>query len=146
MKDFLTRNPRKKLISFVIALAVYVGLQILSMTLLKDVYMFEWMGRNLYCYIWVLSVLLIIFDRTLLSSFVTLGTLIGTILGHFLGSFILKITTSQITSDMDPGKIYNLSCHKGVFIFVITFLVIFIVGVISEIILNIKAKQSDKVE
>ena len=53
------------------------------MTLLKDVYTFRWMADHLYCYTWIIVIVLIAFDQTLLSYCIIFGNLFGTIIGEY---------------------------------------------------------------
>ena len=67
--NVFTRNIKAKLVAFAVGLAVFVGLQALSMTVMKDFYVFEWLGREKYGHIWITALLLIIFDRTLILMY-----------------------------------------------------------------------------
>lgn len=136
MKNILTSNLKGKLIALSVGLVVYVGLQVLSMTVLKNVYVFEWMGRSRYCYTWISALLLILFDKTLISYFVTFGTLFGTIIGQYLGDFLCEQKMALITPDMSAEQQYYLSLHHGVLIFAVTVLISVAVGIVLNIILR----------
>lgn len=142
MENVFIRNPLKKVSSFIVGVIAYLGLQILSMSLLKEVYTFGWMADHQYCYTWVAVIVLIAFDRTLLSYFVTFGNLIGTIVGEVVGGFIKEQRMSQITADMKVEEIWARSLHYGVLIWLITFIAFLIVGIVIDIILTERAKQA----
>lgn len=141
MKNIFTRNLKNKGITLAVGVVVYLGLQILSMTLLNSVYTFEWMGRNLYCYTWVLALVLIVFDKTVMAYFVTFGTLIGTAVGEILGNYIRDWQMNHITPDMTEIDIMMIrSSHQGVFIWGIILLSSIAVGIIAEIIRGRRGK------
>lgn len=50
MNNILTRNIYGKLSTLVIGIIIYLGLQIFSMTLLREMYVFGWMADHLYCF------------------------------------------------------------------------------------------------
>ena len=100
------------------------------------------MADHLYCYTWIIVVVLIAFDRTSLSYYVTFRNLIGTIIGEVLGSFIRDQRMSQITTDMNVEEIELRSIHYGVLIWLITFVAFLIVGMAVNIILNKKDQQA----
>ena len=138
--SFFTRNLKTKIVTLALGLMIYAGLQVMSMTVLKNAYMFEWMGRNCYCYTWVLVILLVLVDKTLVANFVTFGTLLGVVIGELLGNILWERNMSKITSDMSVEQQHYLSLHHGVLIFVITLLKFVAMGVILDIILR-KYKQ-----
>ena len=142
MKDILTRNIKGKLIALAVGVITYLSLQILSMTLLHDVYTFGWMADHLYCYTWIPVLLLIAFDKTLLSYFITFGTVAGTIVGELLGKFIKGQRMSQITPDMKVEEIHERSLHYGVLIWLITIVAFIAVGIMLSIIHNRRKKQA----
>lgn len=132
----------KKVSSFIVGVIVFLGLQILSMTLLKEVYTFGWMADHLYCYTWIAVIVLIAFDRIALSYCATFGNLIGTIIGEVLGNYLRDQRMSQITSDMRVEEIDARSIHYGVLIWLITFVAFLLVGIVIDIILKKIAKQA----
>lgn len=134
--NIFTRNLKNKGIVLAVCAVVYLGLQILSMTLLNSVYIFEWMSRNSYCYTWVLALAMIIFDKTVSAYFVTFGTLIGTVVGQVLGDILEDIAISKVTPDMDYSEIYLKTAHQGVFIWGIILFASIVLGITAEIIIH----------
>lgn len=132
--NIITRNIKGKIIALAVGLVVFIGLQLLSVTALKNVYLFEWLARARYCYIWAAVVLLILFDQTLVSYFVTFGTLCGAFIGQYLGDFLYKRNLAKITPDMSADMKHYLSLHQGAFIFAIVVLCSLIAGIIFTII------------
>lgn len=136
--NVFTRNIKAKLIALAVGLVVFVGLQVFSMTVMKDVYVFEWLGREKYGYVWVTALLLIIFDRTLVSYFVTLGAPLGAVIGQFLGDYLEEKSLAKITPDMDDDIRHNLleHSHHGVFTFYATVLICLVIGTALSMILR----------
>lgn len=142
MKRIFTRHAKTKLIALVVGFVVYLILQILSMTLLRDVYVFGWMADHLYCYTWAAVIVLIAFDQTLLSYFVTFGSVCATIVGELLGGFIQELRMSQVTADMTVEEIEFRRINYGVLpIWFIVFFLFLIVGIAVNIIQKKKARQ-----
>ncbi len=141
MSNILTRNPKNKLIALAFAAVIYGGLQILSVTALKEVYVFEWLGHNFYGYTWIAVLILIAFDQTTVACFMTFGNLIGAIIGQFLGDFIQGQRMSRITPDMSEEQRYLLSTHYGVFIWAFVLLGFAVLGIIFAVVPRIRRKQ-----
>lgn len=142
MNNIFTRNLKNKAITLIASAAVFGILYLLSMTLLNKVYLFEWTARNLYCYVWAIAAVLIVFDKLIVSYFVTFGNLIGILIGQFLGDFIrsqrMKLITPETTSDVE----YFLSYHYGAFIWAITILVCLAAGIVAQIISSRRKKSA----
>lgn len=133
MGNIITRNIKGKIIALAAALVVFIGLHALSVTAFKDVYLFEWLARARYCYVWAASVLLILFDQTLVSYFVTFGTLCGAFIGQYLGDYLEAKNLAKITPDMSNEMKHHLSLHYGAFIFALVVLCSLIAGIICAI-------------
>lgn len=140
MNNIFTRNLKNKAIALIASAAVFGVLYLLSMTLLNEVYLFEWTARNLYCYIWAIAAVLIVFDKLIASYAVTIGNLIGVLVGQLLGDLIIsqrmKTISSETTSDME----YLLSYHYGAFIWAITILVFIAIGITVQIVISKRGK------
>ena len=134
----LTRNIKGKLLALAIGIVFFGGLQIFSMTVAKDDYVFGWLGENKYSYVWVLAAVMIVFDQTVISYILMLGTIIGALIGKFLGDFLEKLTLAKITPDMDLGQVSMIidHAHKGVFIYWFTVFICLIIGIVLAVILK----------
>lgn len=141
MKDSLTRNIKNKLIALIIGAIIFGGLQVLSVTALEHVYLFEWQGRHLYCYVWIPVIWFALFDKLALSYSVTLGNLASTIAGQLLGDLIRDVRMARITPDTPGDMRAILSTHYGFFIWVVGMAVCFAVGIIIELVIG-KRKKS----
>lgn len=144
MGNIITRNIKGKIIALAVALVVFIGLHVLSVTALKDVYLFEWLARARYCYIWAVAVLLILFDQTLISYFVTLGTVCGAFIGQYLGDYLEERNTAKITPNMSNEMKHYLSQHQGVFIFAIVVLGFAAAGVICKVIVSASRRRKSR--
>lgn len=133
MGNIITRNIKGKIIALAAALIIFIGLHALSVTAFKDVYLFEWLARARYCYVWAASVLLILFDQTLVSYCVTLGALCGAFIGQYLGDFLRERNMAKLTPDMSNEIKYRLSLHHGAFIFAITVLGFAAAGIVCKV-------------
>ncbi len=136
--NVFTRNIKAKLIAFAVGLVVFVGLQVFSMTVMKDDYVFSWLGENKYSYVWVLAAVMIIFDQTLISYILMFGTILGACIGKFLGDFLEERTLAKITPDMDSGQVSMIidHAHKGIFMYWYTVFGCLVIGIVLSIILR----------
>lgn len=137
--DIITRNIKGKNIALAVGLVIFIGLHVLSVTLLNDVYLFEWPARARYCYIRAAVILLILFDQTLVSYFVTFGTLCGAFIGQYLGDYLYKQNIAKITPDMSNEMKHHLSIHHGALIFALVVLCSLIAGIICAV----RSKRSE---
>lgn len=139
--NIITRNIKGKLIALAVGLVVFIGLHVLSVTVLKSVYLFEWLARARYCYIWAAVVLLILFDQTLISYFVTFGTVCGAFIGQYLGDYLEAKNLAKITPDMSNDMKYYLSLHQGAFIFAIVVLCSLVAGIICAVCVSVRRRK-----
>lgn len=140
----IKRDLKGKLIALGVAPAIFVGLQALSVTALKDVYLFEWLARARYCYVWAAVVVLILFDQTLISYCVTFRTLCGAFVGQNLGDYIKARNIAKITPDMSNEMKYHLSYHYGAFIFAIVVLSFTALGIICKLVIAAKLRRESR--
>lgn len=121
-------------------LASFIIIYILSRTALSDVYLFEWTAHNHYLYIWIPVILLSMFNKTIISLFLTAGNLIGIILGQVLGDIIRRNNILKITDAMTEGEKYYLRSHKGAYIWMLTIIISLLTGVAAHIIYKKRVK------
>lgn len=138
----LTCNLKGKLVAFGVCAAVYLGLYLISVTLLGKVYTFDYLAANLYYYNWIPVIVLIALNKTVVSYSITLGNLVGAIIGEVLGSGILNLRMNTLTPDSSVEEVYFKSTHYGAFIWLITLLAFIVVGIISEIVRRKRAGVS----
>ena len=135
--NIYTHNLKPRATALAVCGGVYIALQILSMTLLNSIYVFEWMSRRFYCYTWVIALAAIIFNKTTLAYFVTFGNLIGAVGGQVLGDIIREVKLNNITPDMTELEISMIKwTHYGVFIWGIVLFASIVMGIVSEIIIH----------
>lgn len=139
--NIFTRNIKAKLIALAVGLVVFVGLQMFSMTVMKDDYVFSWLGENKYSYVWVLAAVMIVFDQTLISYILMFGTVFGALIGKFLGDYLNEKSIAKITPDMDNGLQARLRYHYGVFIYWFTVFICLVIGIVLSVILSKRRKR-----
>ena len=71
---------------------------------------------NKYCYIWIISFLLLFLRKPILSYSITIGNILGIFAGQYWGDFFQSIRMAQITIDSTPEERWHLSLHYGVLI------------------------------
>ncbi|MDO5726051.1 MAG: hypothetical protein Q4P29_07140 [Tissierellia bacterium] len=134
----MTENNSKKLeLTYkmryaALLLLPFLILFIISKTLLKDLYLFEWTSRHLYLYIWVLVLAFVLTDNKILAKAIVYGNIAGIIIGQFLGDFIRNQNISKITSDMNAEQIYRMHKHPGFQIWIIVMIISIVISLIFK--------------
>ena len=95
--------------------------------------MFVWTAQNKYCYIWVLSLLLILMQKPLISYCITLGNILGIFIGQYLGDHLRAVSMSKITQYSTAEEQWHLSLHYGVLIWIIVIVLVSAIGLIYSI-------------
>lgn len=116
---------------FIILLTFYI-LFYLSHTVLT-LYLFIWAAHNNYLYLWVIAVILAIFQKPSVAYSITAGNVAGVIIGQYLGDYIQAVRSAKITDTMSAEMIHHLSNHHGALIWLIVILVSIAVGILLQI-------------
>ena len=119
----------KILLNILVTLLIYFLIFYLSHTLFQD-YLFVWTAQNKYCYIWVLSLLLILMQKPLISYCITLGNILGIFIGQYLGDHLRAVSMSKITQYSTAEEQWHLSLHYGVLIWIIVIVLVSAIGLI----------------
>ena len=122
----------KILLNILVTLLIYFLIFYLSHTLFQD-YLFVWTAQNKYCYIWVLSLLLILMQKPLISYCITLGNIFGIFIGQYLGDHLRAVNMSKITQYSTAEEQWHLSLHYGVLIWIIVIVLVSAIGLIYSI-------------
>ena len=144
MKNFF-KDGKKKLIALGVGAAVFIVLQILSMTVLHKFYVFGWFADNLYGFTWVTVLILIAFGRTVISYFANAGIVLGAVVGEVLGGILWErrlIRAAADNSSLDEYAI-ALQSHYGVLIAYIVFFAFLGIGIVVSVILSKKSKHNE---
>lgn len=122
----------KILLNILVTLLIYFLIFYLSHTLFQD-YLFVWTAQNKYCYIWVLSLLLILMQKPLISYCITLGNILGIFIGQYLGDHLRAVSMSRITQYSTAEERWHLSLHYGVLIWIIVIVLVSVIGFLYTI-------------
>ena len=122
----------KILLNILVTLLIYFLIFYLSHTLFQD-YLFVWTAQNKYCYIWVLSLLLILMQKPLISYCITLGNILGIFIGQYLGDHLRAVSMSRITQYSTAEEQWHLSLHYGVLIWIIVIVLASVIGFLYTI-------------
>lgn len=131
---------RKILSNILITLLIYFLIYYLSCTLFQD-YLFVWTAQNRYCYIWVLSLLLILMQKPLISYCITLGNILGIFIGQYLGDHLRAVSMSRITQYSPAEEQWHLSLHYGVLIWIIVIVLASVVGLLYTFYVKTKCRH-----
>lgn len=130
----------KILLNILVTLLIYFLIFYLSHTLFQD-YLFVWTAQNKYCYIWVLSLLLILMQKPLISYCITLGNILGIFIGQYLGDHLRAVSMSRITQYSTAEERWHLSLHYGVLIWIIVIVLASVVGLLYTFYVKTKCRH-----
>lgn len=130
----------KILLNILVTLLIYFLIFYLSHTLFQD-YLFVWTAQNKYCYIWVLSLLLILMQNPLISYCITLGNILGIFIGQYLGDHLRAVSMSRITQYSTAEEQWHLSLHYGVLIWIIVIVLASVVGLLYTFYVKTKCRH-----
>ena len=128
------------LLNIHVTLLIYFLIFYLSHTLFQD-YLFVWTAQNKYCYIWVLSLLLILMQKPLISYCITLGNILGIFIGQYLGDHLRAVSMSKITQYSTAEEQWHLSLHYGVLIWIIVIVLASVVGLLYTFYVKTKCRH-----
>ncbi len=124
MSGWIKKNKNKLFFS-IIQLLPFIILYILSNTVLKDLYLFEWMARNSYAYIWLIIIGFTFTNRMVYSVSLVISNVFGILIGQFLGDWMQNKNIQTITSDMTAEQQARLHLHHGFEIWIVAVLLFF---------------------
>lgn len=130
----------KILLNILVTLLIYFLIFYLSHTLFQD-YLFVWTAQNKYCYIWVLSLLLILMQKPLISYCITLGNILGIFIGQYLGDHLRAVSMSRITQYSTAEEQWHLSLHYGVLIWIIVIVLASVIGLLYTFYVKTKCRH-----
>ena len=130
----------KILLNILVTLLIYFLIFYLSHTLFQD-YLFVWTAQNKYCYIWVLSLLLILMQKPVISYCITLGNILGIFIGQYLGDHLRAVSMSRITQYSTAEEQWHLSLHYGVLIWIIVIVLASVVGLLYTFYVRTKCRH-----
>ena len=140
-KRILTR-----ICSAVIALIPFAIMHVLTITVFKGVYVFEWALKNHYAFLWIIIPVVTLFDIKW-GAVLTVSNIICMIFGQVYGDYKYYKNVALITPDMDAEQVYHLSYHYGVFDWIYSLLLIASVYGLFRIVRHIvKIKASKRNE
>lgn len=138
----MKRNKYKFAFIEIVILLIILSI---SFFLLSSEYLFGWIAHNwtFYLILSLIPLILIIFNRIVISIFMTMGISIGTFIGNYLGKFIKNKNISKIIDDMSAGQVYRMHHHPGFEIWIGIIIMSIIIGVIFNIIKKNEIKKRD---
>lgn len=122
----------KQLLIAILQFLSFAVLYIISMTVLKEIYLFEWTARHLYIFLWVFVLILTFNRKYLISIAIAIGNIVGIIAGQFLGDYIRDERIRSISNNMTNEEIYKLQHHPGVEIWVATIFIFVILATLFK--------------
>lgn len=123
---------RFKVLCLIVTIMIFMTLYIVSKCYFSELYLFEWTERHLYIGIWLVALILIVYDKMKISFAITFGNLIGIFIGQFGGDLIREKNMLKITSEMKPENIYHLQHHPGVEIWILIIIFEVVLAMISN--------------
>ena len=119
-------NKLKRFLWGMIALIPFIIFAVFSKQYLRDYYLFEWMYRNSYAYVWVIAIIggLVFFAAGL---FISLYDIAAIAIAQVIGERIKAANASKITENMSAEEIHRLQSHPAFQIWVCLMLLCMII-------------------
>lgn len=137
----------KRSIHLLMQFLLFISLHGLFSFFLKDGYVVKWVTDRYYLGIWIIVLLFILIvkkESIIYSYFITVGNFVGILAGEYIGGTIKEMNMMKITKDMDAENIYRLSKHYGVFLWLITIIISFVlVAMVIKLRNNIFSRVTD---
>ena len=134
-----------RIIAALITLIPFVIMHILTITVFKGVYVFEWALENHYAYLWIIIPLVTLFDLKW-GAVLSASNIACMIFGQVYGEYVHNKNVAMITSDITVEQVYYLLYLKGVFYWIDSLLLIAIAYGIFRIVRHIVIKHKKKKE
>lgn len=134
----------KIIYNYFIEILLLAAIAMLSFSYLNSEYLFQWAAHN-----WVFSLILclaallpLLFNKRIVSAFLTAGISIGIFAGNYIGGLIKEHNISKITDGMSAEEIHRLRSHPGFGIWIAIILVFLVIGVGLQFIAARKRKRT----
>lgn len=109
----------------IITIIVFLSLYLISKLFFSKSYLLEWTARHMYMGIWIIAIILLLFNKIKIGFSITIGNILGILIGQFLGDWIRHKNMLKTTTNTKPEIAYRLQHHLGVEIWILTlFLVV----------------------
>ena len=125
---------KNKCIYAIIEIPIFIVISWLAFTILNTEYLFGWLAHNLGFYLVLIGVtfLLLIFNKQIVSAFMSAGIAIGVFIGNYIGNMIVAFNQGKIVEDMNTEDIYRLHHHPGFEIWIGTIFLLVLIGIIVQ--------------
>ena len=140
-KKILTR-----ICAAIISLIPFAILYVLTKTVFKGVYVFEWAMENSYIYLWIVIPVITLFDIKW-GTVLSVANIVCIIFGQVYGQYKHDRNVALITPDMTVEQVYHLKEYSGVFDWIYSLLLIAVVyGIYRIVRYNIKKYKKKKAD
>ena len=130
MKEIMLKRLKPLIIQLVI-----FGITYSISFVLRERYFFGWLIHNNFAYIWVVMIILTMFDKYIYSYAIAIGNIIGILLGQVLGEYILKLSRAKIATETNVDKIRVLeNSYYHVFIWLSFIIIVIVLVFINKLI------------
>ena len=108
----MINNKSKRCLWGIIVLIPFILFALFTKQYLRDYYLFEWMYRNSYAYVWVFAVIggLVLFETGL---FISLYDIVAIAIAQMIGEKIKTANVAKITENMSAEEVYHLQAHPA---------------------------------
>ena len=133
---------RNKIIYGVIEGIIMSVVALLAFTVMNKEYLFGWLAHNwkFYFTLCLVSLLLLFFNKRLVSVFMTGGITVGIFIGNYLGNSIKISNEGKIAEGMKAEDIWRLHHHPGFEIWIGIIFISIAIGAFIPIVLARKGK------
>lgn len=127
-----------KYICGVIEVLIFSTVFLLGYTIFSGEYLFGWAIHNwkFYLILSVIPLLLLLFNKQLVSVSISAGIVLGLFIGNYLGAFIRKLNMAKVVEGMTNQEKARLHLNHGFSIWIVIILLSIIIGVIVQTIIS----------
>ena len=127
---------QNKYIYGIIEVVVLIVVILLAFTTLNSQYLFGWAAHNWIFYLVLSSIplLLLFFNKPIVSALITIGITFGIFAGNYLGAMLRNYNISKIVEGMEAQEVARLHLDHGFVIWIGIITLFFILGLLYKLV------------
>lgn len=133
----------KRIIPALIALTPFAVIKITELIWFSDQYLFEWMSRENYLYIWLIAALAALLSKWV-GYVISFSYFVSFWMGVIIGSALVAYRSTRKPYGADPIAVMYYRFDKGFYIWIISFLLLMLGCVVFYLIRRYIRKRKER--
>lgn len=119
----------------IIETLAFAAIAFFAFTTFNSEYLFGWIADNWIFYLGLIgiSLLLLLFNKKIVSGFMAAGIVVGVCIGNYFGELLMDSNVRKIVKGMSEKDVYRLHHHPGFEIWIGTIFLLVLIGIIVQI-------------